>query len=91
MTEKLLERSVVHRDIKPENIVVTPSGHIVLMDLGVLKLVGTRSFTDDEHKQFVGTLRNAPPEFLFWDEHDTVDGWRAVNFYQIGAILHDLS
>ncbi len=60
------------------------------MDLGVLKLVGTRSFTDEEQKQFIGTLRYAPPEFLLREELDTVDGWRAINLYQIGAVLHDL-
>lgn len=90
VTEKLLERSVAHRDIKPENIIVTPDGEIVLMDLGVLKLMGTRSFTDEEQKQFIGTLRYAPPEFLLREEQDSPNGWRAINLYQIGGVLHDL-
>lgn len=90
-TEILLsEKNIVHRDIKPENIMIDSSGELVLMDLGVLKLVGAKSFSDEEEKQFVGTLRYAAPEFLQRAEEDTIKGWRALNLYQIGATIHDL-
>jgi serine/threonine protein kinase len=91
-TEKLFqnEQSLVHRDIKPENIMVRKDGEIILMDLGVLKPVATPSMTDVESKQFLGTLQYAPPEFLTRTEEDSLNGWRAVNIYQIGAVLHDL-
>lgn len=90
-TEQLLhQKQIAHRDIKPENIMVDNDGNIILMDLGVLKLIGAKSFSDDEEKSFVGTLRYAAPEFLLRTEEDTVSGWRAVNIYQIGATLHDL-
>ena len=90
-TEELISKKrIVHRDIKPENIMVNSKGEIVLMDLGVLKFIGRESFSDNHQKEFLGTLRYAPPEFLLREEEDTIDGWRAVNFYQIGAVLHDL-
>lgn len=90
-TEDLIEnKGIAHRDIKPENIMVDSNGKIILMDLGVLKLIGAKSFSDEEEKQFVGTLRYAPPEFLMRNEEDNANGWRAVNLYQIGATLHDL-
>jgi len=90
-TEQLLNlQQIVHRDIKPENIMVRKDGQIVLMDLGVLKFVGAESFSDEEEKSFVGTLRYAPPEFLLRAEENSVNGWKAVNIYQIGATLHDL-
>lgn len=90
-TEDLLkQKRVAHRDIKPENIMIDSDGKIILMDLGVLKLIGAKSFSDEEEKQFVGTLRYAPPEFLMRNEEDNDNGWRAVNLYQIGATLHDL-
>lgn len=88
-TERLIEKEKVHRDIKPENIMVSKD-NITLMDLGVLKLIGAKSFSDEEEKQFVGTLRYAPPEFLTREEHNTVEGWRAINLYQIGGVVHDL-
>ena len=92
VSEKLLqlEHPLAHRDIKPENIMVTTSGDIIIMDLGVLKIIGVPSITDINEKQFLGTLRYAPPEFLTRQEEDSKDGWRAINIYQIGAVLHDL-
>jgi len=91
-TEALFKETppLVHRDIKPENIMVTDKGEIILMDLGVLKIVNTPSMTDVGEKQFLGTLRYAPPEFLRREENDSIDGWRAINIYQIGAVLHDM-
>ncbi|RYD56707.1 MAG: hypothetical protein EOP56_11710 [Sphingobacteriales bacterium] len=91
VTEDLIQKcNIAHRDIKPENIMVDESGDIVLMDLGVLKFINSTSFSDEGEKQFVGTLRYAPPEFLTRNEEDSIAGWRAVNLYQIGAVMHDL-
>jgi serine/threonine protein kinase len=90
VSEALLKMSIVHRDIKPENIMVSAKGDIILMDLGVIKHIGTPSDTDVYEPQFLGTLRYAPPEYLRRKEEDTPAGWKAVNLYQIGAVLHDL-
>jgi serine/threonine protein kinase len=90
VTEQLLVMNIVHRDIKPENIMVNALGNIILMDLGVLKIIGAESSSDNEEKQFLGTLRYAPPEFLTRQEEDSSNGWRSVNLYQIGAVLYEL-
>lgn len=80
-----------HRDIKPDNIMLTDSlMRLVLLDFGVLRPLNSESITDDETLPFVGTLRYSPPEFLLRQEEDSTEGWRAVTFYQIGAVLHDL-
>jgi serine/threonine protein kinase len=91
-TEILLKNNppFVHRDIKPENIMVSDKSEIILMDFGLIKIVGLPSMTDVENKQFLGTLRYAPPEFLLRQEEDKEEDWRAINIYQIGAVLHDL-
>lgn len=90
-TEELIsEYKIAHRDIKPENIIIKTCGNPVLMDLGILKVVGNQSLTDNEEKEFIGTLRYAAPEFLLREEGDDMDSWRAINLYQIGATLHDL-
>lgn len=82
--------NVAHRDIKPANIAVT-SKKAVLLDLGVIRAIANPGETDDDHaKKFVGTLQYSPPEFMLRTEEDTVAGWRAVTFYQLGAVLHDL-
>jgi hypothetical protein len=35
-------------------------------------------------------LQYSPPELLFREEEQSVEGWRAVTFYQLGGVLHDL-
>lgn len=83
--------SLVHRDIKPSNIAVSSDFQkLTLLDLGVLRPFGEAGLTDIDGQQFVGTLQYSSPEFLFRKEIDSPDGWRALTFYQIGAVLHDL-
>lgn len=87
----LEDRNLVHRDIKPENIAVSPDfSKAILLDLGVLRPVGSSNLTDIDQRPFIGTLRYSSPEFLERKEEDTLDGWRSVTFYQLGAVLHDL-
>ncbi|MFH1977479.1 MAG: protein kinase [Pseudomonadota bacterium] len=88
----LEEMDLAHRDIKPENIILSKDfSTAILLDLGVLKPFELSEITDgDEQKVFVGTLRYSPPELLFRTEEDSEEGWRAVTFYQLGAILHDI-
>jgi serine/threonine protein kinase len=88
----LESQKLVHRDIKPANIVITPDHEkAVLLDLGVVKPLGLHDLTDlTDTLPFVGTTRYSPPEFNFRDEEDSEEGWRAVTFYQLGAILHDM-
>lgn len=90
---KFLEsRNLVHRDIKPENIVLLDGcQRLILLDLGVLRPIGQPGVTDDEGiKAFVGTLQYSSPEFLLRKEDDDLEGWRALTFYQIGGVIHDL-
>lgn len=83
--------SLAHRDIKPDNIAVLPDfSRAVLLDLGVLRPFGVSGLTDEEARHFIGTLQYSSPEFLFRRENDSIDGWRAVTYYQLGAVLHDL-
>lgn len=83
---------ICHRDIKPENIAVSPDfQQAKLLDLGVIRPHGTKPLTDGTGgKIFIGTLKYSPPEFLLREEKDTPDSWRAITFYQLGGVLHDL-
>jgi serine/threonine protein kinase len=86
------KHQVAHRDIKIDNIAVSPTfDSIVLLDFGVLKPIGISDLTDNkDQEKFIGTLRYGPPEFIFRHEEDNQDGWNAVTFYQIGAVIYDL-
>jgi serine/threonine protein kinase len=89
----LEELGFAHRDIKPENIILTDldACNIKILDFGVLRPVGASSLTDGpEHTPFVGTHQYSPPEMLHRTEEQTSEAWRAITFYQIGAVIHDL-
>lgn len=87
----LEKQELAHRDIKPSNIAVSDDfEHLTLLDLGVLRPFGEVGLTDMKGQPFVGTLQYASPEYLFRKEEQTPEGFRALTFYQIGAVLHDL-
>lgn len=82
-----------HRDIKPGNIhyIEGDRPRLVLLDLGVLKPIGDSAATNlQKPGAFIGTHQYCPPEMIHGRQSETVDGWRAITFYQIGAVLHDL-
>jgi hypothetical protein len=57
----------------------------------VLLPVGEEGLTDGgKHTLFIGTNQYASPEFALRHEDNSMAGWRAVTFYQLGAVLHDL-
>lgn len=89
----LEEISFAHRDIKPENIGISPDMKTVkLLDFGVIRPFDLSNITDEgEQLQFIGTLQYSPPELLFREMDDgSIPAWRAISFYQIGGVMHDL-
>jgi len=87
----LEDLGLIHRDIKPENVAVsTDFSHAILLDLGVIKPLGFSDLTDVNARPFIGTLRYSSPEFLRRLEEPTLEGGRAITFYQLGAVLHDM-
>lgn len=88
----LEEKNIVHRDIKPSNIIIDLDNfkNVKLLDLGVIRPIGNGDLTDDDSKPFVGTLRYSSPEFLLREEKDNITGWKAVTYYQLGGVLHDM-
>lgn len=88
----LEEMKLAHRDIKPDNIAVTDDfNKATLLDLGVMRPIGEGDFTDVvDTTPFLGTSRYSSPEYLLREEKDTEEGWRALTFYQLGGVLHDM-
>jgi serine/threonine protein kinase len=88
----LEECSFAHRDIKPANIGISDDLKFAkLLDFGVIRPFDLSNVTDEgEQHFFVATLRYSPPELLFREEKQTLEAWRAVTFYQLGAVVHDL-
>ena len=92
--EYLEGRNFVHRDIKPENILISDDDQKVkLLDLGVMRPISTESSGGTDHGYalpFVATAQYSSPAYLFRDGEPTENMWKALTFYQLGAVLHDL-
>jgi serine/threonine protein kinase len=88
----LEDSSFAHRDIKPENIGISPDMKLAkLLDFGVIRPLDLSNITDEgDQRYFIGTLQYSPPELLFREEEQSLEGWRAISIYQLGGVLHDL-
>jgi eukaryotic-like serine/threonine-protein kinase len=95
---KFLETlNIVHRDIKPENIHVSEDfASLKLLDLGVARefeLPDSQEAAITDHgnsRPFLATAQYSSPEYLFRLDEPTKRLWSGLNFYQLGAVLHDL-
>ena len=93
--EYLEGRNFVHRDIKPANVLVSDNcEEVKLLDLGVMRPISTDDNTGGTDQgyslPFVATAQYSSPAYLFREGPPTADMWKALTFYQIGAVLHDL-
>ncbi|HBN8511128.1 TPA: serine/threonine protein kinase [Pseudomonas aeruginosa] len=91
----LEDLNIVHRDIKPENIHVSPDWTCLkLLDLGVVREFdpGPDAAETDQGnlRPFLATAQYSSPEYLFRLDEPSAALWHALNFYQVGAVLHDL-
>lgn len=90
----LEDKKLCHRDIKSDNIVVSEDfRHATLLDLGVVRWLdddGGSGTDDGGQLPFVATARYSSPEYMFRLMPPGPELWRALTFYQLGAVLHDL-
>jgi eukaryotic-like serine/threonine-protein kinase len=86
--QHLHEQGLVHRDVKPANLMLTPSGQVKVLDLGLARYlhVPAQGGRITSPGQFLGTLDYMAPEQCL-DSH-AVDS--RADIYALGCTLYEL-
>lgn len=85
--EYAAQQGIIHRDVKPSNLMLTSSGAVKVLDLGLAKLID-RPVEEEisQTSQILGTIEYMAPERL---NHSDEDDSRA-DVYSLGATLYKL-
>lgn len=81
---ELHRRGIIHRDLKPSNVLVSPKGHVTILDFGLAaQLQRSSDVTQTKSGMFAGTPPYAAPEQLFGERTEASD------WYAFGTMLFE--
>jgi eukaryotic-like serine/threonine-protein kinase len=86
-------RNIIHRDLKPANVMLTPQGHVKVMDFGLAKQLVDRGHDGDDTQALLtesgarlGTPAYMSPEQVLGAALDP-----RSDLFSLGVILHELA
>lgn len=81
---ELHRRGIIHRDLKPSNVLVSPDGHVTILDFGLAaQLQHSGDMSQTKLGVFAGTAQYAAPEQAFGKRTEASD------WYALGTMLFE--
>ena len=88
--EEAHDNRFVHRDLKPSNIMLTPQGHVKVMDFGLAKRVDFGEGSSEEKQPTTGNALSGTPQYMSPEQATGGRVDHRSDLFSFGIILSEL-